>query len=101
MRLMETKRINSDTVQRIFADEEGNIIIDRNQNLDNVLKHIEENRENAKGKDMIMVASLPMELIEKWRRDEGFEWFSASEKERKAKLNSPDNKIFRVYGGKV
>lgn len=47
-----------------------------------------------------LVAVLPLELIALWR-SQGFDWFTASEAERKRRLNDPENAIFRVWKGKV
>lgn len=47
-----------------------------------------------------LVAVLPLELIALWR-SQGFDWFTASEEERKRRLNDPDNAPFRVWKGTV
>lgn len=46
------------------------------------------------------VARIPLVVIEKWRT-EGFDWFNSTDKERRAKLNDPDNKFLLVRPGRL
>lgn len=32
------------------------------------------------------IARIPMILVEKWKREEGFDWFNSTDKERRARL---------------
>lgn len=45
------------------------------------------------------VARIPFMVVEKWLREEGFDWFHSTDKERRAKLN--DNKDLLVRPGKL
>ena len=101
MRLVETRKIDRDTWERVYINDNGDVVVARARNFDKLLETIAVDREHAKGKDMLHVASLPIELIEKWKNETGFDWYTATEKERKAKLNDSDNKAFRVYEGKI
>lgn len=47
------------------------------------------------------VAHIPFVILEKWLREDGFDWFSSTDKERRAKLNNPDNKKLLVRPGKL
>ena len=47
------------------------------------------------------VARIPFMIVEKWLREDGFDWFHSSDKERKAKLNDPDNAKLLVRPGKL
>ena len=47
------------------------------------------------------VAHIPFAILEKWLREEGFDWYNSSHKERAAKLNHPDNQHLLVRPGKI
>lgn len=47
------------------------------------------------------VARIPFMVIEKWIREEGFNWYTASPKERAAKLNDIEYRHLRVRPGRV
>jgi hypothetical protein len=47
------------------------------------------------------VAHIPFAIIEKWLREDGFNWYNSSDKERRAKLNHPDNRHLLVRPGKL
>jgi len=47
------------------------------------------------------VATIPNMLLEKWLREEGFNWQTASEKERAAKLNSNEYQLLRTRPGRI
>ncbi len=102
MQLREVSRIDEDTIEKIYTDSDGEVIISRIYDEKNALKAIEHNKEVApRGKDLYHIASLPLELIEHWRQVEGFDWFNATQAEKKAILNDPDNKVFRVMEVKL
>jgi len=46
------------------------------------------------------VARIPLVVIERWKT-EGFDWFNSTTKEKRAKLNDPDNRFLRVYPGRL
>lgn len=47
------------------------------------------------------VARIPLIVIERWKTETGFDWFNSTDKERRAKLNDPDNRFFLVRPGKL
>tara|TARA_R110000772_G_C13280516_1_gene437091 strand:+ start:1018 stop:1356 length:339 start_codon:yes stop_codon:yes gene_type:complete len=47
------------------------------------------------------VAHIPFSIIEKWLREDGFNWYNSTDKERKAKLNHRDNRHLLVRPGKL
>lgn len=97
MNLRDITRIDDDTVEKTYMDGDGNITVTRHYDTANALRCIRHNREFApRGKDLYHVASLPLELIEHWRLTEGFDWFKATDAEKKVKLNDPDNRAFRI-----
>jgi hypothetical protein len=46
------------------------------------------------------VARIPFTIIEKWR-SEGFDWFKSTDKERRKRLNDPDNRYLLVRPGRL
>lgn len=47
------------------------------------------------------VARIPFVILEKWKKEEGFDWFNSTDKERRAKLNDPDNRFLLVRPGRL
>jgi len=47
------------------------------------------------------VARIPLIILEKWKREEGFDWFNSTDKERRARLNDPDNRFLLVRPGRL
>ena len=47
------------------------------------------------------VATIPTILIEKWKKEEGFDWYKSTKKERNQKLNSNEYSDLRVRPGKL
>lgn len=47
------------------------------------------------------VARIPLSVVEKWLREEGFDWFNSTDKERRARLNDPNNRKFLVRPGRL
>ena len=46
------------------------------------------------------VATIPSILVEKWMR-EGFNWYESTDKERRSRLNDPDNRKLLARPGKL
>lgn len=47
------------------------------------------------------VARIPFVIIEKWMREDGFNWFKSTDAERRAKLNNSDFKKLLVRPGRL
>ena len=47
------------------------------------------------------VARIPLTVIEKWKKEEGFDWFNSTDKERRRRLNDPENRYFLVRPGRL
>ena len=45
------------------------------------------------------VARIPFMVIEKWLREDGFDWYNSTDAERRAKLNDRDNQKLLVRPG--
>ena len=46
-------------------------------------------------------ATIPFMVIEKWLREDGFDWFKATCAERAKKLNDIENRYLRVRPGRI
>ena len=46
-------------------------------------------------------ARIPFIVVEKWLREDGFDWFNSSTKDKRAKLNDNDNQKLLVRPGKL
>jgi hypothetical protein len=55
------------------------------------------------GKDngMYLKARIPFMIIEKWLREDGFNWYKATPEERKRKLNSNENQKLLTRPGRL
>ena len=102
-RLVDTEIIDNQVRRDMFADEDGNIVerttFDVQPAIDDA-KFFRDEGFNRKAPGRL-VALLPIELIEKWRVEKGINWFTASQAEKAALLNDPDNAVFRTTGGRV
>lgn len=47
------------------------------------------------------IATIPLITIERWLREDGFDWFNSTDKDRRAKLNAPENQYLLVRPGRL
>jgi hypothetical protein len=85
-----------------YHDEvDKKVIIHRSQDVEDTLKHIREANNTVSNKaaygprSMHHVARIPLSVLEKWLREEGFNWYA----ERRARINA--NPQFKVRPGKL
>lgn len=52
-------------------------------------------------KGLHKVATIPHIKLEQWLREDGFDWFNSTDKERRAKLNDRDNSKLLVRPGRL
>jgi hypothetical protein len=102
-RLFEIERVNSQTARKVYADEDGNVIEQTIFDPNPTLKDAEFFRDQDVNKRAPgrLVALLPLEVIEQWKREKGIDWFTATEAQKAALLNDPDNSLFRTGGGHI
>lgn len=50
---------------------------------------------------MHKVASIPLILVEKWKRELGFDWFNSTDKERRIWLDKPEHAFLKTRPGKL
>lgn len=56
------------------------------------------NYSDSKGQHL--VARIPLIVIDLWR-EQGFDWFQTTDKERRAWLDKPENAVFKTRPGKL
>lgn len=83
------------TIQR-FQDVEGTL----NLNKAEYNNHGNTNYRDSEG-GAHRIARIPFMILEKWLREEGFDWYNSTDKERRAKLNHPENRFLLVRPGKL
>ncbi|QVJ07758.1 hypothetical protein S1R3Y_000050 [Vibrio phage vB_ValP_VA-RY-3] len=47
------------------------------------------------------VASIPLILIEKWKKEHGFDWFNSTDRERRIWLDKPEHAFLKTRPGKL
>ena len=90
-----------------IKDGPGRVTIRRFQDVDDILE-MNKIAYNSHGKKpnysdsngQHHVATIPSILVEKWMR-EGFNWYESTDKERRAKLNDPDNRKLLARPGRL
>lgn len=50
---------------------------------------------------MHKVATIPLILINKWKQENGFDWFNSTDKERRAWLDKPEHAFLKTRPGKL
>ena len=87
----------------------GKITIRRLQDVDHILAQNQIARSMFPSKQanyrdsngLHKVAEIPLMLIEKWLREDGFDWYNSTDAERRARLNDRDNRKLLVRPGKL
>lgn len=95
------------TDQYFYDDATNRLTIRRLQDVEAVLDDNKSNFNQHDGikyndsKGLHQVATIPNILIEKWLREEGFNWYTATDSEKRKKLNDPDYRYLKVRPGKL
>lgn len=95
------------TEQYLWDDMTSKLTIRRYQDVDDTInanKEMFNQHSGAQYHDSIgvhQVARIPIMLLEKWYREEGFNWYTASDADRRKKLNDPDYRALLVRPGKL
>jgi hypothetical protein len=98
------------TDQYFYDDQTNKLTIRRLQDVEDTLAenvriyNTHNGKENMRYKDsdgLHHVAHIPFAIIEKWLREDGFNWFRSTDKERRAKLNHPDNRKLLMRPGRL
>ena len=64
----------------------------------NAQHHTRPNYSDSKGQHL--VARIPLVVIDLWK-EQGFDWFQTTDKERRAWLDRPENAVFKTRPGKL
>jgi hypothetical protein len=99
------------TEETWYDEDAGTITLRRYQDVEHILERnqIMFNEHTGKPKfndikgdtGMYHKARIPFMIIEKWLREDGFDWYKSSDAERRAKLNDGDNKKLLVRPGRL
>ena len=91
-----------------IGDRPGKITMRRLQDVQGQLDHNKaqfNNHGNVGYGDVtggaFKVATIPFTIIEKWLREDGFNWYESTDKQRRMKLNSPENRYLLVRPGRL
>lgn len=76
------------------ADVQG--ITDMAKEMHN--QHSRPNYSDSEGQHL--VARIPLIVIDMWK-EQGFDWFNTTDKERRAWLDKPENEVFKTRPGKL
>lgn len=90
-----------------FDDATGKVHIQRVQDVEHNLArnraefnaHSKASYGDSKG-GAHLVARIPLVVIEKWK-EQGFDWFNSTDKERRAMLNKPEHRQLLVRPGRL
>ena len=101
-KLIDEEHLDEYTVRRYFA-EDGNISEQILQRVDPLFDENQASRNEGYNKfaNVRKVAEIPIALIEEWKVKYGFDWFTASQAERRAILNNPDYFFLRTTEERV
>lgn len=97
------------TEETWYNEHEGTITLRRLQDVEHTLAmnkvmknaHTSKKPSYSDSNGVHHVARIPFAIVEKWLREDGFDWFNSSDKERRAILNNPDNSKLLVRPGKL
>ena len=109
MKLIDSKydKFTGITEQTWYNAAEGTVTLRRLQDVEHtlamnkVMKNQSAGPGYAKSNGFHEVARIPVYIVEKWMKEDGFNWFDSTDKERKAKLNDRDNSKLLVREGKL
>lgn len=85
---------------------EGTVTIRKLQDVQKVIDNNKEefnsfNKGYSDSRGTHKIATIPMVVIDKWRAEDGFDWFKATSNERKRWLEKPENAVFKTRPGKL
>ena len=91
-----------------FDEEEGKVHIKRFQDVQDTLD-LNKQMFNAapishlsrRDSPVHLKARIPLSLIEKWKAEEGFDWFQSTDMERRRRLNDPNYRHLLVRPGRM
>lgn len=93
------------TEETFYDEENKKLHMRRSQDVEHTLavnKQLYNQRKHAGYSDsdgLHHVAHIPLMVLEKWMREDGFNWFQSTDAERRKRLNDPDNRALLTRKG--
>lgn len=108
---MQLVRIERDPstgiIEEFWYDHESDKVITvRKHDVERIVDmakemHNQHNRPNySDSQGQHLVARIPLVVIDLWR-EQGFDWFNSTDKERRAWLDKEENAVFKTRPGKL
>lgn len=95
-------------IEQFWYDHDtGRVHIVKSHDIESITKMVAEMRaqqstrpdySNTDGQ--FLVARIPLVVIDLWK-EQGFDWFQSTDKERRAWLDKPENDVFKTRPGKL
>ena len=97
------------TEETWYDEAAGTITLRRLQDVEHTLAmnkvmfndHTAKKANYSDSKGLHQVARIPFAIVEKWMREDNFDWFKSTDKQRRDKLNDRDNSKLLVRPGKL
>ena len=107
--LREYDKFTGITEESWYNEIEGTLTLRRLQDVEHTLamnkvmknSHVGKKASYSDSDGLHHVARIPFMIVEKWLREDGFDWYNSTDKERRAKLNDADNGKLLVRPGKL
>lgn len=89
-----------------YDDETGKVVVNKVADVQSVTdmakemrnQHTRPNYSDSDGAHL--VARIPLIVVDLWK-EQGFDWFASTDKERRAWLDKPENEVFKTRPGKL
>ena len=90
-----------------YDDETGKVVVKKVADIQKTLDMVKEmnaqhqskpNYSDSQGQHL--VARIPLVVIDLWK-EQGFDWFESTDKERREWLDRPENAVFKTRPGKL
>ena len=108
MRLIKRERniIQGGIEEFWYDDATGKVIINKVADVESITDMAKEMHNQytrpdySDSKGQHLVARIPLIVIDMWK-EQGFDWFQSTDKERRAWLDKPENEVFKTRPGKL
>ncbi len=97
-----------DAIEEYYYNEQDEKIYYRK--IEQLGNHIEANQQDfnfhngvgyGDSQGVHKVASIPLILIDKWKKEHGFDWFNSTDREKRLWLDKPEHAFLKVRPGKL
>lgn len=95
-------------IEEFWHDSEtGQVVIKKVADIEKTMDMVKEMHNQHTGRPNYsdsqgahLVACIPLIVVELWK-EQGFDWFQSTDKERRAWLDKPENEVFKTRPGKL